>query len=104
MIPLHDDTPRFSTPYVTYFLIALNTLVFFYELMLSAEGHRYLEGFMYQFGVVPSDELAIVSGTTDLKAAAGSIPICTSMFPHASWLQILGNMWVVWIFSDTTED
>ena len=37
MIPLRDDTPRFSTPYVTYFLIALNTLVWFYEVMLGSQ-------------------------------------------------------------------
>jgi membrane associated rhomboid family serine protease len=104
MIPLRDDTPRFSTPYLTYFLIALNTLVFFYELMLSAEGHRYLEGFMYQFGVVPSYDLAILSGATDLSPAAGIIPIFTSMFLHASWLHIIGNMWVLWIFGDNIED
>ena len=33
MIPIRDDTPRFSTPYVTYFIIALNTLVFLMELL-----------------------------------------------------------------------
>ena len=33
MIPIKDDTPRFSTPYITYFLIALNTVIFLYEVL-----------------------------------------------------------------------
>ena len=28
MIPLRDDQPTFSTPFVNYFLIVLNVLVF----------------------------------------------------------------------------
>ncbi len=31
MLPLRDDQPRYSTPYVTYFLIALNLVIFFFE-------------------------------------------------------------------------
>jgi len=30
MIPIRDDQPRFSTPYVTYFIIALNAVVFLF--------------------------------------------------------------------------
>ncbi len=30
MIPLRDDQPRFSTPYVTYFLIGLNSVIFLF--------------------------------------------------------------------------
>jgi rhomboid family protein len=104
MIPLRDDTPRFSTPYLTYFLIALNTLVWFYELMLGAQSHRALDRFIYAFGVVPSYDLTVISGGTDLSPAAGILPIFTSMFLHGSWLHIIGNMWVLWIFGDNIED
>ena len=50
MIPLRDDQPTFSTPFVNYFLIALNVLVFLWELSV---GHRALNSFMMEFGVVP---------------------------------------------------
>ena len=53
MIPIRDDTPRFSTPFVTYFIIALNTVVFLFELSVGGQGHRALNSLMYQFGVVP---------------------------------------------------
>jgi len=41
MIPLRDDQPTFSTPFVNYFLIVLNVLVFMWELSVS---HRALAG------------------------------------------------------------
>jgi membrane associated rhomboid family serine protease len=30
--------------------------------------------------------------------------IFTSMFLHAGWLHVLGNMWFLWIFGDNVED
>jgi membrane associated rhomboid family serine protease len=101
MIPLRDDTPRFSTPYVTYFLIALNTLVFLYELSLPP---RNLEGLMYVLGVVPTKVGAMVHGIEGVSPAMALVPILTSMFLHASWLHLIGNMWVLWIFGDNIED
>ena len=38
MIPLRDDTPRYSTPYVTYLLIVLNVVVFGLELAAGQNG------------------------------------------------------------------
>ena len=35
MIPLRDDQPVFSTPFVNYFLIALNVLIFLFELSVG---------------------------------------------------------------------
>ena len=33
-VPIRDDQPRFSTPYLTYFLIALNLAIFLFEFSL----------------------------------------------------------------------
>ena len=101
MIPIKDDQPRFSTPYVTYFLIALNTVIFLFELSVGAQSQHALNALIYDFGVVPRQvTTALGSG----GVAAGFLPILTSMFLHASWLHILGNMWVLWIFGDNIED
>jgi hypothetical protein len=35
---------------------------------------------------------------------ASALPLLTSMFLHASWLHLIGNMWVLWIFGDNIED
>jgi membrane associated rhomboid family serine protease len=101
MIPIRDDQPRFSTPFVNYFIVALNALAFFYELSIQTQGHRALDRFVYQFGVVPSHvEVALAH----LSLAGVILPILTSMFLHGSWLHIIGNMWVLWIFGDNIED
>jgi membrane associated rhomboid family serine protease len=104
MIPIRDDTPRFSTPFVTYFIIALNTVVFLFELAVGEQGHRALNSLMYHFGVVPLHfERAVTVGSPSSLAGL-FLPILTSMFLHASWLHIIGNMWVLWIFGDNIED
>ena len=104
MIPIRDDQPRFSTPYVTYFLVALNTLVFLLELWVGMQSQNALNAFVYQFGVVPAHITAALEGSPHLTLADAFVPILTSMFLHGSWLHIIGNMWVLWIFGDNIED
>lgn len=104
MIPLRDDQPRFSTPYVTYFIVALNALVFLFELSVGMQSHRALNSLIDAFGVVPSHVTGALAGRTDLTLMAAFVPLLTSMFLHGSWLHIIGNMWVLWIFGDNIED
>jgi membrane associated rhomboid family serine protease len=74
---------------VTYALIALNVLVFFIELNQG-------ESFVRQWSVVPRQLVANPSA---------EIPtIFTSMFMHAGWMHLLGNMLFLWIFGDNVED
>lgn len=104
MIPIRDDTPRFSTPYVTYFIIALNTVVFLLELSVGSQGHRELDSLVYQFGVVPRHFQLALAGSPRYDLAGQSLTILTSMFLHGGWLHIIGNMWFLWIFGDNIED
>lgn len=101
MIPIRDETPRYSTPYVTYFLIALNVLVFVFELMAGSSGQ--LDALVRQFGVVPR-RFAFDLTPGHFDPVSAFVPILTAMFLHASWLHIIGNMWVLWIFGDNIED
>jgi membrane associated rhomboid family serine protease len=101
MIPIRDDTPRYSTPYVTYLLIALNVLVFLFEVALAPPVR---EAFIFQFGVIPVRVLAAVGLANVYAPHASVLPLLTSMFLHASWLHLIGNMWVLWIFGDNIED
>jgi membrane associated rhomboid family serine protease len=104
MIPLSDDAPRFSTPFVTYFIIALNTLIFVFELSVGAQGQRALNSLIYHFGVVPVHfERALVGGSAPSLVGL-FLPILTAMFLHGSWLHVIGNMWFLWIFGDNIED
>ena len=104
MIPIRDDTPRFSTPYVTYFIIALNAVVFLFELSVGSQGHRELDSLVYQFGVVPRHFQLALAGSPRYDLAGQSLTILTSMFLHGGWLHIIGNMWFLWIFGDNIED
>jgi rhomboid family protein len=103
MLPIRDETPRYSTPYVTYLIIALNVLVFLFELSIEAQGPRALNSFIRTFGVVPLHfERAASAGHFSLMGMF--LPVLTSMFLHGSWMHILGNMWFLWIFGDNIED
>jgi len=90
MFPIgDDDSARRTTPVVTYVLIALNLLFFFVEL---SGGDPFIE----HWSVVPRRLLA--NPSTDFPT------IFTSMFMHAGWLHLGGNMLYLWIFGDNVED
>ena len=101
MIPLRDDQPSFSTPFVNYFLIIINVLIFVWELSVS---HRALSIFMMEFGVVPHHTLDVLTGHSYDSLATAILPMFTSMFLHASFLHVAGNMLFLWIFGDNVED
>jgi len=101
MIPLRDDAPRYSTPYVNYFLLGLNTLVFLFELSLPPDARQ---SFIFQFGVVPARITALLQGAPATVPGPSLLPILTSMFLHASWMHLIFNMWALYIFGDNIED
>ena len=114
MIPLKDDAPRVATPYVTYALIVVCTVIFLFEWLIGAGEQRQL---VFQFGMVPA-RISIVMfdqgyvpwnlvyqlGTRYVPAAAAFVPVFTSMFLHGSWLHLIFNMLALWIFGDNVED
>jgi membrane associated rhomboid family serine protease len=104
MIPIRDDTPRYSTPYVTYFIIALNVVVFLFELSVGMQSHRQLNSLISEFGVVPVRFERALAGQSAVNLPSLSLTILTSMFLHGGWLHIIGNMWFLWIFGDNVED
>jgi membrane associated rhomboid family serine protease len=90
MFPIgDDDSSRRTTPIVTYALIALNLLFFFVELSGG-------DPFIQQWSVVPRRLIA--------NPGADFPTIFTSMFMHAGWLHLGGNMLYLWIFGDNVED
>jgi len=98
MIPIRDDAPHYTTPWVNYFLITLNSLVFLFEL---AQTPRHLNSLFFTFGMVPAH---LTSALHNAALATALLPVLTSMFLHAGWLHIIFNMWWLWIFGDNVED
>ena len=105
MFPIRDDQPRYSTPYVNYFIIGLNIAVFILlELPAKFQGARAFNVLIAQFGLIPHDLTRAVTGTPQYPLAANLLTIFTSMFLHGDFFHILGNLWFLWIFGDNVED
>jgi len=101
MLPIRDDQPRYSIPFVTWFLIGLNLVIFFFEWALDP---RNLNLVIHQFGVVPYHLTVFLGGSNRYSLAAIVLPFFTSMFLHGSWMHVIGNMWFLYIFGDNVED
>lgn len=104
MLPLKDDQPRYSTPYVNGFLIGLNILIYLFQWLQWIDNPRASELFVRQFGEVPAHLAAFLSGSHRYSAGQVVLPFFTSMFLHAGWEHVLGNMWFLFIFGDNVED
>jgi membrane associated rhomboid family serine protease len=102
--PIRDDQPSFSVPFVNYFIIGLNALAFIFELSVQAAGPGGLNDLVSRFGMIPRHFELALAGSAHYNLAAVGLTIFTSMFLHAGWQHILGNMWVLWIFGDNIED
>jgi len=89
MIPLRSTERVRTKAFVTGGLIALNSLIFFYQVSLN----RYdLELFVETFGLIPDE----VSGRL--------FTLLTSMFLHGGWMHLIGNMLFLWVFGRNVED
>ncbi len=103
MIPLRDANPTRRRPIVTLALIAACFVAFAYELgVLTGSGEDALDVLFRDFGVVPARVTAALAGGDIVGGAA--VPLVTSLFLHAGWPHLLGNMLYLWIFGNNVED
>lgn len=123
MIPLRDNIPSRTTPFVSYAVIALCTVAFLIQAASPDGGGRIAE----QLGMVPlrvtdAGAVAVIQqqvavrdqlgrtgvATVDRVLAPAPIPpwmtVITCMFLHGGWMHFLGNMWFLYIFGDNVED
>lgn len=120
MIPLRDNIPSRTTPFVTYWLMAICGLIF---LLQSADTDGRLT---LQFGMIPlrlsePDKPVIIKSHERVQTPFGwqevvahtevppsPIPAWltpfTCIFLHGSLMHLLGNMWFLYIFGDNVED
>jgi len=93
LLPIRDihANARRIRPVVNILLIAVNVLVFFFELSLGPR----LEGFLMSAAYIPARGGGVAIGVTSALV---------SMFLHGGWGHLLGNMLFLWIFGDNVED
>ncbi|HIC90752.1 MAG TPA: rhomboid family intramembrane serine protease [Syntrophaceae bacterium] len=100
MIPLKDDVPSRTFPFVTIGIIILNVLVYLYQASLGYHGQ---EIFVRQMGAIPF-EITHIIDIDPRSSVPIPLTVLTYMFMHGGFLHLLGNMLYLWIFGDNVED
>ncbi|NEP17042.1 MAG: rhomboid family intramembrane serine protease [Leptolyngbya sp. SIO4C1] len=104
MVPLSDNNPTQTTPYVVYGLVALNVVIFLYELMLQTmPSDAALQQFFNTWAIVPQELTASFTGQAAAPASEW-LTLISSQFLHGGFLHIAGNMLYLWIFGNNIED
>jgi membrane associated rhomboid family serine protease len=94
VIPLRDNVPTRTFPWVTIGLIVANALVYFlYEV-------PDLDGSVNELAFHPCE----VNNSCPVVGQDWPLTVFTSMFMHASIVHLAGNMLFLWIFGNNVED
>lgn len=90
MFPLYDENPSKTFPFITISLILINIGVFINEISLGSNLHRFIQ----TYALIPFN----------ISNGQGYLGFITSMFVHAGFVHIFGNMLYLWIFGNNIED
>jgi len=89
-VPIKVTQPSYSRPVVTVLLIVANILIFLHQFWLQISEPYAFHHFMALYSLRP--------------AYFHWQNVFTSMFLHAGWIHVLGNMLFLWVFGDNVED
>src|SRR5580704_7567902 len=100
VMPLYDHS-RFrwpTPPYVMWYLIAINVIVFAAQSTLGPEGLAEVE---HAAGLIP---VALTSGQWGTGPIPPPLTLITALFVHANGMHIFGNMIFLFVFGDDIEE
>ena len=101
MIPLHDNNPTETFPFLTIGIIVVSVLVFIWQISLHESAQQSVA---YSLGTVPALLFDGPQINISNLLAPSSLTLFTSMFLHGGWMHLLGNMLYLWIFGNNIED
>lgn len=116
MIPIKDENPTETFPYLTVALIVINALVFFLigpiagskiKLMILLHGKPLLmkgsQALPFVYGAIPYELFHGVELTPKYPVPV-SLTLLSCMFLHGGLFHLAGNMLYLWIFGNNVED
>lgn len=102
-LPLKDDNPGETVPFITIGLIIINVLVTLYQIYLLFAAGPKAQYFIYNYGAIPLKlSRNLLSFPPHIENS--QITLITSMFLHGGFLHLAGNMLYLWIFGNNVED
>jgi len=101
MFPIQDGVARRYPATITWVLIAVNTIVFLFQVSLSPSA---LERFLSAFALIPARYFGDLAAAAPAEGILDYLPFITNMFLHGGWLHLILNMWTLWIFGPAVED
>jgi membrane associated rhomboid family serine protease len=100
LIPIKDDVPTRSFPFVTIGLVLVNVGVYARLLLLAPPDRQEV---VLRLAVVAHDLTHVPAGRLDLLGY-NLLTLLTSMFLHGGLMHLAGNMLYLWIFGNNIED
>jgi membrane associated rhomboid family serine protease len=104
VIPLKDNVPTRTFPFVTVGIIVANAIVWFWELKGRGVDYHVAKDGYYPCSLQGPCEAIQIGGTVFRHHLSWWEGTFTSMFMHGSWIHIIGNMLFLWIFGNNVED
>jgi len=100
MFPIHDENPITIKPLVTWTLLAACVLVFLWQISGAQGG---LVEKIYALGVIPAVLFDFMEMDPSLAWIPAEATVFTSMFLHAGWGHLIGNLLYLWVFGNNIE-
>jgi membrane associated rhomboid family serine protease len=100
MIPLKDDNRTETFPFVTILLIAINGLVFLWEMFSPLD----IPTIARLYGAIPYNLISLATTPEASQPISPFSSVIAAMFIHGNLFHLAGNMLYLWIFGDNVED